>query len=313
MSNNENNTAYCIILTRYRLHQGLALYRSLTKNSSDPRICFLCIDDETFDVLSALKLKNAFLIKLSDIETKELAEIRSKRKLNEYCWTLKPVFMEFLMKNVNKASRVTYLDADLYFYSDPERIYKDASQCTVLLTKHDYSPSFDQVVSACGKYNSGFVSVKNNHHGIACVRWWKDKCMDWCSETPQNGRYGDQKYLDFMAFNFQRVCNVIAPGVNIAPWNQSKYRFSEKDGKVFVNDWPLIFYHFSGLRLKSRDEIAIIAVFGGKLIPEVYRPYLRELQEAADEIEGIYPQLDCYIEDENSMDKTKVFKIDGIM
>ena len=295
---NSKDAVYCVILTKYRLLQGLALYRSLQRNAAASKVYFLCVDSETYEILAGMGLTDAVLVRLEEVENNELLKVKAERKLNEYCWTLKPYFLEYLLC-LNNVRRITYLDADLYFFNNPEKIFDDAPYCPVILTKHDYPVTLDQMSATCGKYNSGFISIVKCQSGIECIRWWKQRCFKWCSEVPENGRFGDQKYLDSMPFFFKKVCCSRTPGVNIAPWNHINYSFSERDGKIYVDDKPLIFYHFSGLRLLNGETAALTMHFEKDIIPMVYGPYLHELQSLAAEVNAVNPGFQSfYIEDE---------------
>ena len=293
MKNELKKNGLCMVLSKYRLYQGIALYRSLSDTHKDFKVFILCMDDETYEVLKLLDLEKITLVKSYKLENKILLEKKAERKLNEYCWTLKPLFLEYIMANTD-LERVTYIDADLYFFSDCSKIFEDAPRSSVLLSNHDFPKNLSHITDRCGKYNSGFISFKRDKDGLRCLAWWKGKCLYWCGDKTEKGKFGDQKYLDNMPLLSKRVCEVRTPGVNIAPWNHEKYRFSINNGEVYINEFKLIFYHYCGFRVVNKNNFVLTLDIDKKLIPIIYTPYTTAIQKAIDDIEKIKPDFDGY-------------------
>lgn len=285
---------FCSILTKYRLYQFIALYRSLQKQTDDLKVFVLCMDMETYEILSRLKLENAVLILLSHIENKELEAKKSERGMNEYCWTLKPIFLKYVLDSFSGIERATYIDADLYFFDAPEKIFNEYKRCSILLSKHDFLDVYKHVELQCGIYNSGFISFKADKNSIRCLEWWEEKCMEWCFDRLEDGKFGDQKYLEMMPSLYYGVCDIKIPGVNVAPWNQGKYSFKLIDGKPYVNDSKLIFYHFCGFRMVNTDEYALTVGYDNTLIEGIHDIYIQEIKNAIMEAEEVYPGFDGY-------------------
>jgi hypothetical protein len=47
-----------------------------------------------------------------------------------------------------------------------------------------------------GTYDVGFVSFRLNDAGAACADRWAARCLDWCKDKPDTGRFADQGYLN---------------------------------------------------------------------------------------------------------------------
>ncbi|MTI55775.1 putative nucleotide-diphospho-sugar transferase [Geosporobacter ferrireducens] len=289
--------AFCMILSRYKLYQGIALYQSLLYNTKDFKIYILCMDDDVYAICNQLNLYNAILVHVKDLENSSLTLMKNERALNEYCWTLKPIFIKYLLEQRNLGDHLTYTDADMCFFNDPAPIYEKNTEYTVMLSPHDFSKGSREIELICGKYNSGFIVFRNNKSSKKVLTWWQHKCMEWCYDRVDGGNFGDQKYLDLMPRSFEKIFRINTPGVNIAPWNEQKYNFRRRDGKVYINNHKLICYHFSGLRIIDKGKFALI--LGNKKVDElIYLPYIHILKDVIEKIEKIAPDFNgFYIED----------------
>jgi hypothetical protein len=294
------NNGFCAILTKDRLYQGIALYRSLSHNvkAMKFKMFILCIDEEVYYILQKMNLINTTLVHLSEIEEKDMFRLQRERRMNEFCWTLKPIFLQYILNKYLEINRVTYLDADLCFFSDPAVIFTEEPYADILLTTHDFDDHFQHAENDCGRYNSGFISFKRGHNSEHCLKWWKENCTIWCYDRIENGRFGDQKYLDWIPEIFSGVSEIRTSGVNIAPWNQMKYRFSIQKGMVHVNDNPLIFYHFCGLRIINNTQV-VLTLEDTRLIPAIHEPYFNILNDIIISVSDIRPDFSgFYIEKE---------------
>ncbi|KXG74052.1 glycosyltransferase [Thermotalea metallivorans] len=305
------NNGFCVILTKDRLYQAVALYRSLRHNTKAMKLnmFILCLDNETLDILNKMQLEKVTLIHVNEIENEHLSNKKQERKINEYCWTLKPIFLQYVFDKFPHIDRVTYLDADLCFFGDPAQIFFDAPHCIILLSRHDFLENYKFVEDESGKYNSGFISFKRHPISYDCLKWWKERCLEWCHDRSENGKFGDQKYLDMMPSLFSGVCDINTPGVNIAPWNHGKYKISVKEGNFYVNNDRLIFYHYCGLRLVSHNLMALTVGFDKKFIPLIHKPYIYVLKDVIKDISAVAPTFNGYYIEEGRKPLAEFYEI----
>ena len=117
---------YVTLFDSFFLPQGLALHISMERHVDNYTLWILCVDDEVHDALSKLNLPNVRLLQLSKLETSELLAVKPTRSIGEYCWTLTPFTSRFVFEMDTTVSRVTYLDADMWFrkksYSNFSRV-----------------------------------------------------------------------------------------------------------------------------------------------------------------------------------------------
>jgi hypothetical protein len=263
---------YVTLFDSLFLPQGLALHMSMERNAGEYTLWMLCVDDEAHEVLTKLNLLNVRLLKLSDLETVELKRVKPTRTKGEYCWTLTPFAPRFVFEANLAVQRVTYLDADVWFRKTPAPIFLEfkASGKHVLITDHGYAPEYDQSAIS-GQYCVQFMTF-DRENGEVVRKWWEERCIEWCFARFEDGKFGDQKYLDDWPIRFECFVHVLDHQEwSQAPWNVSRYPYSQ-----------CIFYHFHGLRIAEQHQIDFGPKYGlpNVLIDNIYEPYIRDLTEA---------------------------------
>lgn len=239
---------YVTLFDNVFLPQGFTLYLSLNRHAKDFTLWVLCLDNECFDTLRKLNLCNIKPLNISDFETEELLAVKQTRTRVEYCWTLTPFTFEFVFNSDSSVRQVTYLDADLFFLKSPEIIFEhfSNSNSSVLITKHAYHPNEDQTNDS-GPYCVQFITIKNNLSGIEVQKYWKQCCLEWCYARFENGKFGDQRYLDDWPTRFKGLVYVLQhEEMAQAPWNAARFPYSDA-----------VFYHFQGLRLINSHTLIV--------------------------------------------------------
>jgi hypothetical protein len=277
------NRVYCTYFDHNYLSRGLALYRSLRRHGPNCRLWVLCLSAESHRILVTLDLPGIVPVRLDDFEAAdpELAATRADRSIVEYYFTCSPAWMLYVLAREPDAEWVTYLDGDLYFFASPDAVYDELNDAAVAIIPHRYAPNLEERRSF-GTYNVGWVGMHNDPDGIAVIRWWRERCIEWCHDHVDGDRYADQGYLDSFSRVSKRVRVIENIGANLAPWNIANYRVDVRDGKVMVDATPLVFFHFQGLRNGLRWFIfnshrIFGAPFSGKTRDHIYRPYVDEL------------------------------------
>jgi len=183
-----------------------------------------------------------------------LSPLKYERSQVEYYFTCGPAFIYYVMEQYQEIDILTYLDADLYFFSNPQPLFDLFKGHSIGAVPHILSQHHEKVPHAnYGKYNVGWLIFRRDVDGLACLKWWQDRCIEWCYERLEDGKYADQLYLErwpelfngFYAFDYH--------GANVGAWNVGDYQLSIRNNKVFVDDDPLIFYHFHGFRKISNN------------------------------------------------------------
>ena len=212
---------FCTLFDSRYISRGLALYESLRRHCENFHIYFFAFNDECYRILSKLALKGSTVISLCEFEDEQLLAAKATRSSMEYCWTCTPSIIRYTLDTYNLAS-CTYLDADLYFFGRPELLLDELRDNSVMITEHRYTPCYDKSKKS-GKYCVQFMTFKNNGAAKKALNWWRDACNDWCYARHENGKFGDQKYLDDWLERFEQVHVLEHPGGGLAPWNIQQY------------------------------------------------------------------------------------------
>jgi hypothetical protein len=70
----------------------------------------------------------------------------------------------------------------------------------------------------------------------------------------ENGKYGDQKYLDYFADKFENVYDIENRGTGIAYWNMNDYKYADCQVTYKKQQWPIVFFHYSGFNVAVESD-----------------------------------------------------------
>lgn len=256
---------FCTLFDSNYLSYGLAMYKSLKKNCPDFHLYIFAFDEKCERDLKDLALENVTVISLKDFEDEELLRIKPSRNKGEYCWTCTPSSVLHVLKNFPVAS-CTYLDADLYFFVDPTILIEELDKKSVSIIEHRYTPKYNQSVDS-GKYCVQFMTFKNDEKGLEVLKWWRERCIEWCYGRVEDGKFGDQKYLDDWTHRFDCIYEIQNLGAGVAPWNVQQYNFTEENGEIFGVEkksgdiFPLIFFHFHGFKVLNEKQVKLTGAY----------------------------------------------------
>lgn len=257
------------------LPMGLSLHRSLIEHGQPFRLSILCMDELVEGHLRQLALPQVSLIPLREVEDARLLAVKPGRTRSEYCWTLTPFTPQAVFERDAGVSRVTYLDADLFFHASPRPFFEEFEQSKkdVLITEHAYDPRYDKTRRS-GRFCVQFITFLRTPGAEKVMQWWQERCLEWCYARVEKGKYGDQKYLDQWPFLFEREVHILRQkNRTLAPWNVRYYQ-ERADGKALP-----VFYHFHGLRLVAPAKLLLYSGYDlGNAADGFYEAYTRNLQ-----------------------------------
>jgi len=292
---------FCTLFDINYINHGLTMYESLKRHCEDFHLYVFAFCDKSYNLLKKLNLEKVTVISLKEFEDEELLKVKPTRSKGEYCWTCTSSTILYCLKNFN-LENCTYLDADLYFYDNPKILIDEmeANQKTVLITEHRYTPRHDASKTS-GKYCVQFMTFKNEPKALEVLNWWRNSCIEWCYARYEDGKFGDQKYLDDWLTRFDCIHSLENLGGGVGPWNIQQYDFKQKNKKIYLikksdkSKTPVIFFHMEVVKVQSdgfiandRPDLYDIPYKYGKLF---YKNYMKSLIKTNTELRKISPDL----------------------
>lgn len=289
---------FCTLFDSNYLSRGMALFNSLKKTSASFHLYVVAFNEECYKYLSGMHNQDLTVISLAEFENERLLQVKPGRTAAEYCWTCTPSIIAYCIETYQLPSCI-YIDADMIFYHDPQILLDEVKDDSVLITEHRFTKDYD-VSATHGIYCVQFMYFKNDTRGLEALHWWRDRCIEWCYAYLEDGKFGDQKYLDDWTGRFAGVHVLKHPGGGVAPWNVQQYSIQKKNSQFFISDrksgmdLPLVFYHFHGLKFYSDQTVECcgsLYELDSGVKDLLYFPYIRELLQIGSSISREYPGL----------------------
>jgi hypothetical protein len=276
---------FCTYFDQRYLPNALALYESLKKVSYNFKLWALCFDEVSYQRISDLKEVTIQPVSINEFLNidKELRIAKENRSLIEFYFTCTPSLPLYIFNHFSGLDQITYLDADLFFFQNPEPIFEEINKASIAIIPHRF-PNKLKYLEENGIYNVGWLTFNRDSEGLECLTRWRNQCIEWCFDYIDESRFADQGYLNEWPRLFKNISIIQHKGANLAPWNFSQYKINSLDKVIWIDEDPLIFYHFQSL---VRLKFGFYKLNFGKykstptqvLKEKIYRPYLKILEK----------------------------------
>lgn len=277
---------FCTYFDDRYVGRALALVGSLRRTCPRFRLWALCLNEEARLALDGMALPEVTPIRLAEFEQANpaLVQVKGSRSPLEYYFTCSPFLPSFILERHQEVGTITYLDADLFFFSDPAPLFRAMGGAPVAIIGHRF-PKRLTALEAYGRFNVGWLSFRRDARAFDCLAWWQQRCLEWCYDRVEEGRFADQKYLDDWPARFSGTVELEHLGAGVAPWNLETSPIRAVGGQVEVAGQPLVFFHFHGVkRVSPRIYDLGLAPYGvrasGLVVRRIYGPFLRALGDA---------------------------------
>jgi hypothetical protein len=267
---------FCTIITADYFPRALALYKSIAKFNPSMELQVLIADGKPVTTIpqNLQKLKIRVLAELEQFPlVKELYDKYAHINIDNFRWSMKPVFASWLLEN--GYTKVMYVDCDMFFVNDYNFLFTELDTNSFLLTPHwkTTNPLVDEQsflsTFTSGMFLAGFFGVNKN--GLPALRWWANACHFKMMPAIELGVHDDQRYLDAIPVFFEKTKIIRHRGCNIGAFNHEESVRSLVDGQIMINgQYPVIFIHF--------DEMMVSGILKGH--DKLLLPYLQQYEEA---------------------------------
>ena len=297
----------CTLFDTNYLERGLVLYESLAQVCENFIIYIIAMDKMCFDILLNMNLAKAEIIYIDNIEYKELKEAKGNRSFRAFCWTCSSWGLKYIFDTYSPHV-CTYIDADEYFYSSPEKLIAGfaKSDANAAIIGHNYGDErYARIMRRrSGIYCVQFNSFKNSNAGLRILNEWCMDCANECTDYLVGERLGDQKYLDDWLEKYDDVYVYKEIGAGIAPWNLYRFRRPKKvpvDSDKLLYDviskrnCEVVFFHYHSLFINDKyADISVFTRYGWhdkNLIYRYYKDYIKRIIKTRKRIKDNLPDI----------------------
>lgn len=191
---------FCTHCDKNYFYKAFALYKSLTEQCESFTLHWLCNDEDTYRRVTTLNLPNIVAYSLADLEkyedlrkAKDNPPCKYGTQYSQYCWTLTPYFISYLLMRIE--GKLIYCDSDIYFYKSPKIILDIIGDKAVGIHTHRFGGAYRDCET--GWYNVGVIVFDDSLTSRMICNEWKRWMLDTNNEYYNtHGMCGDQKYLD---------------------------------------------------------------------------------------------------------------------
>ena len=263
---------YCTYFDKNYLSKFLVLRKSIKKFKKKNIFYVLCLDEIVEKFFLKNNFKDIIPISLFKLENKykALSNAKKNRSLIEYYFTLSP-FLPRYINEILKVKKVSYLDSDLYFFRNPDKLIRQDDDSSVILIKQESKRIY-------GTFNVGWIIFNFNYNETEnIVNEWCRQCINLCSDFPDPSidAYAEQKYLDSWP-NKLKYLKILYPEYScLSPW--------DKNYVIEKNLDSMISYHFHGFSISNNNFSTGFSQFNKKptkkILKSIYKPYVNDLND----------------------------------
>lgn len=259
---------YTICTTTY-LSQTYVLANSLLIHNPAFKFVIGIIDGPKDDIIDIFP-KNVEIINVEELQIEDCENMRKRYKTNEFCFSLKPFYALFLLDEYKNCDKIIYLDSDVFVFGSFNKILFDLDQTSILLSPHSTKPNNEGIddernILNSGNFNAGFLGIKRSEDSFIFLKWWAQKLKKECI-----GSVGDQVWLNLVPLYFSNISIEKNIAVNLGYWRLHEIdKIIFENNTIFVNNEPLIFFHYSGFDYQSNRDISGYSNYTKKAIPGI--------------------------------------------
>lgn len=275
------NIAFTICSANY-LSAALSLKKSFRQYNDDP--FYIVLTDK-----SPVDKNENNIVEVDEIgiDQNTFQTLLEEYNIIEFNTAVKPFAFSWFKKTY-KPGKMMYLDPDILVFDSMDIIWRSIEENDIAVTPHilsyEIKPDLYHLLIASintGIFNLGFIAVSMNERTDRFLSWWQKHLKKYGHNRIPRGEFYDQKVMNLLPVFFDRLSILKHPGMNVAEWNFHERRLTVLNDRYYSNNEPVIFFHFSGIRISSFEK----NLSGNKLLQgadnrEVFKQLIEHYIEA---------------------------------
>jgi len=236
------------------------LFSSLKRHHPEANL-FLCLADVPKPEIN-LNIEGVEVIPATELAIDNFADFAFRYDIMEFNTALKPFFFSWLLKK-RGFEEVVYLDPDIEVFAPLAPVFHSFEQgADFTITPHLTSPAEfpdfpnDTGIMKAGIYNLGFIAMNNSQAAQSFLEWWQRKLRYQCVNQQDQGIFVDQKFVDLLPAFHENVAILRDHTFNVAYWNLEQRNLTQQGDRWFVDEQPLVFFHFSGANPRQPEKLS---------------------------------------------------------
>ncbi len=235
---------------------------------------------------------------IEDLNIQNFYHLAFKYDITEFSTSVKPLLALNLLDSYEK---VIFLDPDTFLYNNLDGVLSDLDDYSIVLTPHYMSPypAGDISMLRFGSFNLGFFAVNNSIESLKFLKWWDERCQDYCYFETQFGLSTDQKWISIANCFFSSIKVNVDPSLNVSFWNLHERKISHTEDSFFVNGHPLVLFHFSSFNSRNPKLLTTRPILlpnlinkSTELLSSAYAIRLKEFDSYVTDTRYAYDYLD---------------------
>jgi len=255
----DRGAAFTIVSANY-LAFAATLCTSFKKFHPNIEFYIIFVDNQ-YSALEEFSYLDAKFFNINDLEIPYLSSFVYRYSILELNTAVKPFTFDYLFRHTRHET-IIYLDPDIWVHAPLEETFSGLVTAEVSLTPHirkpyrdDHLPGDTEILQS-GTYNLGYIGLRRSPRVMDFLDWWMDKLFLDCVVDIPKGLFVDQKWIDLIPGFFDQISIIRHPGYNAAYWNLHERPVHHQNGAFFVEDVPLVFFHFSGYSPFTPDRLS---------------------------------------------------------
>lgn len=242
----------------------------------NPSHSFIIILLDKFPSINKSLIGLHTIIFAEEMKLEDFDLMNSKFNIFELSCAMKPYSADFIFKRFTNCEQLFYFDSDTLVYNSLVDAELALEKNSVLITPHlnTYSDfngrlQIEKNFLKSGVFNAGFFALKKGCDAQDFISWWKLRVKIFGFEYVKDGLFVDQIWLNFAPAYFRFVHVFKHDGFNVAYWNMGERSLTSQKGKFYINDVPLVFFHFSGFDINNPEILSrFLNIYNFKNRPE---------------------------------------------